>query len=121
MIHPIRLFRSISHALRGIALALRTEHSFRVQVCLAILVVAAAGWLGVRATEWIVLLLVIGAVLVLELMNTVLERMMDTFKPRLHPVIHDMKDIMAGVVLLASLAGAAIGGVIFWPYFVSLF
>jgi diacylglycerol kinase len=101
--------------------ALKTEQSFRLQMIIAVLIVVAAALLRIRAAEWIIVLLVMGSVLVLELLNSVLERIMDAFKPRLHPVVHDMKDIMAAVVLIASLFSVAIGLVIFWPYLTRLF
>ncbi len=121
MIHFPRLLKSFSHAFRGVRVAFQTEQSFRIQIIIAVLLIIVAAWLQIRAAEWIVVLLVTGSVLVLELLNSVLERIMDAFKPRLHPVVHDMKDIMAAVVLIASLFSVAIGLVIFVPYLTRLF
>lgn len=121
MIYPPQLFRSFLHALRGVRIAFRSEQSFRLQVLAAVIVIIVAALVHVRPTEWIILFLLIGSVLILELLNSVLERIMDTFKPRLHPAIHDMKDMMAAVVLMASLFAAVIGATILWPYVARLF
>jgi diacylglycerol kinase len=59
-------------------------------------------------------------VLVLELMNSIFERMVDILKPRIHHYVEDIKDIMAGTVLVASLGSALIGLLIFWPYIVRM-
>lgn len=60
-------------------------------------------------------------VLTLELANTALERVMDILKPRIHPYARVIKDVMAGAVLLATLASIAIGLVIFSPYLIAFF
>jgi len=121
MIYLRQLWKSFHHALCGIWTVLGTEQSFRLQVSVAIVVVLVAWGLQVSPWAWVVLLLLIGAVLVLELLNSVFERIVDTFRPRLHPAIKDMKDMMAGVVLLVSIFAAIIGGIIFWPYLLPLF
>jgi diacylglycerol kinase len=62
------------------------------------------------------IILAVALVLALELANTALERVMDILKPRVHPYARVIKDMMAGAVLLTSLAAIAIAIVIFLPY-----
>jgi len=116
MIHIRRFCKSVQHAVRGIGVVFQNEQSFRLQMVSAILVIFFAAWFGVKTTEWIVLLLLIGLVLSLEMMNSILERIVDSFKPRIHPIVRDIKDIMAGTVFVASCTSAIVGIVIFWPY-----
>ncbi len=120
MIHPRHVFGSIGHALRGVGVVFVSEQNFRIQVYAALLVVVLAMGLGVKTYEWIVLVLLIGLVLSLELINSVFERIVDSFKPRIHPVVKDIKDIMAGAVLLASLFAAIVGVMIFLPHVLEL-
>ena len=56
-------------------------------------------------------------VLVLELANSALERVVDAIKPRMHPYVADIKNIAAGAVFSASLAAVAIAVIIFLPHF----
>lgn len=112
--------KSITHAFRGIQVVFHAEQSFRLQVFAAVLVIGFATWFQVRFFEWIVLLLLIGTVLSLELINSIFERMVDMFKPRIHPVVRDIKDIMAAAVLVMSVLALVVGGAIFWPYITSL-
>jgi diacylglycerol kinase len=121
MIEPSRLRQSFSHALRGVRVVFETEQSFRIQCLVAALTVLAAALLGVSRSEWIVLLLLVGAVLTLEMINSVFERIVDAFRPRIHPVVHDIKDIMAATVLLVSAAAAVVGLSIFLPRLATLF
>jgi diacylglycerol kinase len=74
----------------------------------------------VKIYEWILLFLLIGSVLTLEIVNSIFERIVDSFKPRIHPVVKDIKDIMAGAVLIVSLIAATVGITIFYPHVMNL-
>lgn len=121
MIHLDLLAKSFRYALHGVRVVFASEQSFRLQ-CLA---AAAALVLGivleVSRYEFILLVILSGGVLTLELINSIFERIVDGFKPRLHPMVADIKDIMAAAVLMASLAAAAIGLLIFLPRLSGLF
>lgn len=114
-----RLFKSFHYASRGIAVAWKSEQSFRVQVCAAIVAITLMAWVRVTAWQAIALILLIVLVLTLEIINSILERFVDIFKPRLHHMVHEIKDLMAGAVLIASLGALIVGLLIFLPYFLS--
>jgi diacylglycerol kinase len=116
MIQLKLFYRSLSHAVRGLIVIFRSEQSFRIQLFAAVVVIVLAGWFSVRWFEWVVLLLLIGFVLSLELINSIFERIVDTFKPRIHPVVRDIKDMMAAAVLIGSVFSLVIGITIFWSY-----
>ncbi|MBI4256462.1 diacylglycerol kinase family protein [Candidatus Uhrbacteria bacterium] len=120
MIHVGRFYRSLKHALRGVSVVFYAEQSFRIQLYIALLVVTAGVVFGVKIYEWILLFLLIGSVLTLELINSIFERMIDSFKPRIHPMVKDIKDIMAGAVLLVSVISAVVGITIFYPHLIDL-
>ena len=115
MIDLKQLGKSLGNAVRGIVLVFQTEQSFRLQLSAAILVLVAGWFFEISHSEWLIIFVLIGAVLSFELLNSVFERIIDVFKPRLHPAVRDMKDIMAGCVLVASLAAVVIGLYIFIP------
>lgn len=66
--------------------------------------------------ERVILLLATVAVLVLELLNSMVERLADLVKPRMHGYVHDIKDLMAAAVFLTALFALAIGVFIIWPH-----
>ncbi|MEK7655767.1 MAG: diacylglycerol kinase family protein [Patescibacteria group bacterium] len=113
--------KSFSNASKGIFLAFRTERSFRVQLFVGLVVVAVSFIFPVTRVEQFLLFLCVGGVLVLELLNSSVERLVDLFKPRLHEYARDVKDLMAGAVLLASICSALIGVAILGPYLKDLF
>ena len=110
------LGNSLSYAGRGIAFVARTEHSFRVQIALAVAAVVLGLALRIRTQEMVIVLLVGTFVLVLELLNSAVEHMVDLFKPRLSTQVEVVKNAMAGAVLVAALCAAAVGLIIFVPY-----
>lgn len=109
-------FKSIAHALRGLKEIARREQSFRLQLLAALIVIVLTIAIPLAMWERILLLLMVAAVLVLEVMNSVLERISDALKPRLHPVIRDIKDMMAGAVLITSVTATIVAVLIFWTY-----
>ncbi len=113
----IKLFRkSLSHAVGGLSYALRYEKNFQNEVAASVIVFAAMIYYKISASEMIVLFLVIMGVLVMELLNTVVERIADILKPSVHPYIRVIKDLMAASVLVSSLLAVIIGLIIFIPY-----
>ena len=112
-----RFLRSFKFAFKGLAIVFREEQSFRVQIVALSVILVFGALFKIKTWEWIALILVAASVLVLELVNSALERIIDYLKPRLHHYVEIVKDIMAGAVLVASIAAAAIGVIIFYPYF----
>jgi diacylglycerol kinase len=115
------LNRSFRAAGRGVGTALREERTFRVMTACALFVFIAICLLPLAVAERLLLLLVTGFVLVLELMNTAVERFTDLAKPRLSPYVRDVKDIMAAAVLIASGVAIVIAAVILVPHITSVF
>ncbi|PLX25692.1 diacylglycerol kinase [Candidatus Parcubacteria bacterium] len=108
-----RVAKSVSFAWRGIKLVFKTEKSFRLEALIGLLVVVAAWYRGVEEVYWIMLLLVIAFVLALEIFNSAIERLVDMLAPKTHSFAKEIKDLLAGMVLLVSLFAAAIGVIIF--------
>ncbi len=114
--HSLRsLSKSFGHALRGIGLALRAERSFRIQALAAIILIGLITLLPLAVWERSILLLVAMFVLVLELVNSSVERLVDMAKPRLSEYARDIKDLMAGAVLVAAIFAVVLGLLILGP------
>ncbi|MFH1171826.1 MAG: diacylglycerol kinase family protein [bacterium] len=113
-------FRSFRYAAKGLRYALRHEQSFRVQLFCALVTIFLMIVLRVTRTEALILTVVISSVLVLEIVNTVFEQLIDVLKPRVHYFVEVMKDLMAAAVFLAALAALVVGMTIFLPHFSQL-
>ena len=116
-----RFSRSLKCASRGLISVYKTEQNFRFQIIIAIFVVIAMLGFKVTRKEAVLLILMIAFVLVMELINSVFEKISDMMKPRIHVYAKLVKDIMSGAVLITALTSLVIGLVIFTPYFMDLF
>ncbi len=116
-----RFVRSLRHAIHGLAHAFTSENNFRIHTIIAAIVLILTVVLKVPRSEAITIVLVIASVLVLELVNTIVERFADLLEPRIHPYVHVIKDMMAASVVIAVGAAMVVGALIFWPYVVPLF
>ncbi|EKE19134.1 MAG: Diacylglycerol kinase [uncultured bacterium] len=111
-----RFKRSLKHAFDGIKYAVVHEKNFRLEILAALVVIAFIFLFDVKSWEAIILLLMIMWVFISELTNTVLERVVDILKPRIHPYARLIKDLMAAVVLISATGAAVVGVIIFYPY-----
>lgn len=110
------LVKSFKYAIRGFKVALEEERNLKIHIVFSFVAVLCGIILKIKQWEMIVILLLIGAVLILEIVNTVVERITDMLKPRLHSYVESIKDMMASTVLVASICSFIIGLIIFLPY-----
>lgn len=111
-----RFSRSIQHAWRGLRQAAASENNFRIHSSIAIGVVLLTIGLKIPPAQASMIVIVTASVLILELVNTVVERFADVLEPRIHPYVQIIKDLMAAAVFLAALSALIVGIMIFWPY-----
>lgn len=109
------VIKSFSFALRGIKTALRKEPNLRIHATLAVIALITAALLGFTRVEWLVLLVTIFLVLILELVNTVFETLVDLVSPDQKPAARIAKDVSAGAVLLAAILSVIVGLILFLP------
>lgn len=119
MIKFKRLVKSFHYAMRGLIKTIREEQNLKVQGIVAIIVTILAYFLNITRIEWCLLIFAIVLVVVMEIINSAVERVTDVLKPRIHDYVKEIKDIMAAAVMLASVAASIIGLIIFLPYLIS--
>ena len=97
------------YAARGLGAGWRGQVNFKVMVALAAAAVALGWYRGIGCLEWSAVILSIGLVLALELVNTAGEALVDILSPGFDPRYGRIKDLLAGSVLIASIAAGAVG------------
>jgi len=90
------------HAFRGIHYAWQKEPNFRIEVFFALVVLGGMAILPLSGVERGILVIVTAIVLVLEVVNSVFERMLDVMHAHYSGEVKRIKDTMAGAVFLAS-------------------
>jgi len=106
---------SFRFALSGLWYALRTQRNTRIHLTIAAGAIALGIWLGLPPTQWAVLTLTIGFVLVSEMLNTLAETLMDLISPGYHPLVKVIKDVTAGAVLLTAIISVIVGLLVLGP------
>lgn len=112
-----KLAKSFKFAFSGLGIILKEEHAFKVMFLIAILVIIAAFYFHLPLTQKVLVFAIIILVLVLELVNSVIEKVLDFVCPNFNGRVKIIKNMIAGTVLLASIGAAIIGILIFLPYF----
>ncbi len=96
---------AFGHAFRGWWHVLRTQHNAWIHSIFATAVIIVGLWVGLKPLDWAVIVLTIAMVFTAEFINTAIEAVVDLASPVHHPLAKVGKDVGAGAVLIAALAG----------------
>ncbi len=122
-VNPQKLRRGLSrvlHATRYSWAGLQAgwnETAFRQECILALVLLPASFFIGQNWVECAVLAASVVAVMVVELLNTAVESVVDRVGPEWHSLSKRAKDIGSAAVLLSLLLCAAIWGAALWARF----
>ena len=109
-----RLRESFCNAWRGIIWAIGQERNFRFHLGAALVAFLVAWRLHLSVLEWALIVLAVFLVLVAELFNTAMERVVDlASQGRYQNLARVAKDVAAGAVLLAAIHALVVGILIF--------
>lgn len=115
-----RLRKSFGYAFKGIDDVIEHEPNMKIHVVVAMLFVIMAFIFKVSIIEWIILVLLIGAVLAAETINTTIENLVDMYTKEYDEKAKIVKDTAAGTVLILAITSAIIGLIIFIPKIICL-
>ena len=116
-----KFFHSFTYPIEGLKYAYRDEQNLAVDVGVSLLVLIAGVIFKLEKTEWLVVILTIGAVISLELINTAIEAVVDMVTEEYHPLAKVAKDTSAAAVFVIAIVAAIVGLIIFLPKVISLF
>ena len=111
-----RLWHATRYSLAGLR-AGWSEAAFRLEACLAFVLVPLAFWIG---RSWVEVALLAGSLLLLmivELLNTAVEAAIDRIGPEWHALSKRAKDMGSAAVFLATLLAAGIWTCGLWHFF----
>lgn len=115
MIRIKRLSKSFFYAFKGLHKVFREEQNIRIQMMAALIAFAAGVYFGISRIEWCFLIIAFSAVMLMEIVNSAVERTADVLKPRIDKYVKEIKDIMAAAVMLSAVTCLIIGLIIFVP------
>ncbi|MEB3291042.1 MAG: diacylglycerol kinase [Leptolyngbya sp.] len=110
------LILSFQYAGQGISYAFRTQRNFRIHVIVGLLALGLALGLGLHPVEVAVIILTGGLVMIMELINTALESVVDlTVQQTYHELAKIAKDCAAAAVLMSALMSVAVAVCLLLP------
>jgi diacylglycerol kinase len=102
-------------AAKGLAESIRSQFNIRFHFVATIVAVGMSYYYKLDWVEWSIIILAIALVWVAELLNTAIEYLTDFVSPEHNFLAGKVKDIAAGAALVAAIASAIIGLIIFLP------
>ena len=110
------LLLSFKYAWAGVSYAFTTQRNFRIHTIIGTLAVSLGLFLNISAVEMAIITLTCAIVMVLELLNTAIEAVVDlTVKQTYHELAKIAKDCAAGAVLLSAIAALIVASWILLP------
>ena len=110
-----KLLKSFGYAIKGILYAAKTQVNFQIHLVAALSVVVLSFYFEISVNEWLWIISSIGLVLIIELLNTAIEVLVDLISPQFNKKAGIVKDVAAGAVLTSAILAIAIGLFIFIP------
>lgn len=102
-------------SLQGLAAAWYHESSFRLEVYLFVILAPLAWWLGATGVERVLLIAPMVLVLVIELLNSAVEAVIERYGPEQHELAGRAKDMGSAAVFLAMLLVVLSWAALLWP------
>lgn len=109
------LFESFRNAFTGFFYCFKSQRNFRIHLWAGALALTFTWILNIGRLETLILFSFISLVLILEMINTAFESLIDLMSPDWRDKARIAKDVAAGAVLLAAFLASIIGLIIFQP------
>lgn len=111
------LVHSTRYSLKGLRAAFRNEAAFRQELGIGVVLLPLAWWIGQGPVEWILLVGSCLLVLIVELLNSAIENVVDRIGTELHELSGRAKDIGSAAVMLSLITAGLTWGLLAWEKF----
>ncbi len=109
------MLKSFQYAIDGIKDAFKSEPNLRFHFLASFILLPLAFYLKFSSIEFTILIMTIAFVITLELINTIVEKLVDLHSKERSEEARIIKDMSAGVVLVGAISAAIIGFILFLP------
>ncbi|MDB6127981.1 MAG: diacylglycerol kinase [Verrucomicrobia bacterium] len=106
---------SVRYSVEGFSAALKHEPSFREDLLFAILLVPLAIILPVNAVSTALMIASLILILIVELLNSAIEWIIDYLRPEVHPLAKRIKDMASAAVFLSYINCIVVWAIMLWP------
>ena len=112
---PTRLLGAFRYSFAGLRSAFRAEAAFRQELALCAVAVPLALWLPVTPLERLLMIGSLALVLVVELLNSAIEALVDRIGLERNPLSRRAKDLGSAAVMLTLMLAGATWLTLLWP------
>ena len=95
------LFKNTQYALDGFVHAFKTESSFKLELLAGLFIFTAIYFIDISIVSKLVLVMTAFLVLIVELLNSAIENVVDLVTKEIHPLAKNAKDIGATAVMFS--------------------
>ncbi|MBS1745580.1 MAG: diacylglycerol kinase family protein [Bacteroidetes bacterium] len=120
VVYKQQINKAFTNAWNGITYFFKNERNGIIQAGVAMLVLLLGFYFHLSPSEWIIIIVCIGAVIAMEMMNAAIEQLCNLVYKEYHPAIKIIKDVAAGAVLFVAIISSVIGLIIFIPKILQL-
>lgn len=108
------LLHSTRYSWKGLKAAFKNEAAFRQEVVICAIMLPLAWWLSEDAQAWLLLVGSLFMVLIVELLNSAVENVVDRIGPEHHELSGRAKDIGSAAVMLSLIMAGLTWGLLGW-------
>jgi len=108
--------KSFGFAISGIIQFFITETHAKIHLLAAVMAIGFSFFLEIEQGDWLFIVLAIGIVLISEMINTSIEKIVDIVSPEINSKAEFIKDVAAGAVLVSASIALILGCLVFIKY-----
>lgn len=112
----MRILFAFKHSGKGFQFLLKNEAAFQQELALAVLLVPLSFLINQTLSELLLLLMTLALVLIVEILNTAIETVVDRIGLEHHELSGLAKDLGSAAVLLSLLCAAGVWLTFLWRY-----
>ena len=112
----LRIIKAAGYSWQGLRAAWQHEAAFRQEAISALVAVAIACWLDVDAITRVLLIGSVVLVVIVEILNSAIEAVVDRIGQERHPLAGRAKDMGSAAVLLAILLALFVWIALLWSH-----
>ena len=107
-----RIVRATRHSFAGLRSAIRDEAAFQQELILALVLIPVAVWLGDNGVERALMIGSLLVVLIVELINSAIETVVDRIGTEFHDLSGRAKDLGSAAVFISLIAVPVVWGLV---------
>ncbi|EMP2576771.1 diacylglycerol kinase [Serratia marcescens] len=112
-----RIIKAAGYSYKGLSAAWQYEAAFRQELVVTLLAIILAVWLDVGAIARILLIGSVALVMIVEILNSAIEAVVDRIGSEHHELSGRAKDMGSAAVSLAIALALFVWGTVLWQHF----